>query len=232
MARQIINTGTAPNDGAGDSLRVAAIKINENFDELYVHKNTLSTVATSGSYLDLINQPAIPADISDLTDTTGLLLTTIDQDYTVNQANTYSLGSAGLQLLNVYTTGVRSVGSPITIETDQQLQLVGQNGITITSQTDSLQITSADIQVTGPVTTSGAMTVGTNLTVNGHTVVDTAQVVGALTVDSVNVQSNLTVNGSINVAGSLPGFLSIVDLKALVAASIDFTDFQSRIAAL
>ena len=35
MTRQIINTGTQANDGTGDTLRVAATKINENFAELY-----------------------------------------------------------------------------------------------------------------------------------------------------------------------------------------------------
>lgn len=35
MARKIINTGSSPNDGTGDSLRTAAEKINENFSELY-----------------------------------------------------------------------------------------------------------------------------------------------------------------------------------------------------
>jgi len=35
MAKQIINTGNAPNDGSGDGLRTAGGKINENFSEVY-----------------------------------------------------------------------------------------------------------------------------------------------------------------------------------------------------
>jgi len=35
MAKQIINTGNAPNDGSGDGLRTAGGKINQNFNELY-----------------------------------------------------------------------------------------------------------------------------------------------------------------------------------------------------
>ena len=35
MAKQTLNRGTTANDGTGDSLRVAAQKINENFTELY-----------------------------------------------------------------------------------------------------------------------------------------------------------------------------------------------------
>jgi hypothetical protein len=36
MARQTLNRGTVANDGTGDTLRVAAQKINENFEELYL----------------------------------------------------------------------------------------------------------------------------------------------------------------------------------------------------
>lgn len=35
MAKQTINVGTGPNTGAGDALRDALIKVNENFDEVY-----------------------------------------------------------------------------------------------------------------------------------------------------------------------------------------------------
>ncbi len=35
MAREIINVGNAPNDGTGDLLRDAFIKVNNNFGELY-----------------------------------------------------------------------------------------------------------------------------------------------------------------------------------------------------
>lgn len=55
MARQNINIGSAPNSRNGDPLRTAFTKTNQNFTELY------SAVGT------------IPADVSDLTDTEGLL---------------------------------------------------------------------------------------------------------------------------------------------------------------
>ena len=35
MARQGIYTGTSPNDGTGDSLLDGAVKINDNFSEVY-----------------------------------------------------------------------------------------------------------------------------------------------------------------------------------------------------
>ena len=37
MAKQGISTGSAPNDGTGDTLLAGAVKINDNFDELYTY---------------------------------------------------------------------------------------------------------------------------------------------------------------------------------------------------
>ena len=35
MAKQTINPGASANDGTGDQLRTAFIKVNDNFDEIY-----------------------------------------------------------------------------------------------------------------------------------------------------------------------------------------------------
>jgi hypothetical protein len=47
MTQKIINIGSAPNDGSGDSLRVAFNKVNSNFTELY----TTGAGASSGGYV-------------------------------------------------------------------------------------------------------------------------------------------------------------------------------------
>jgi hypothetical protein len=94
MPRQIINVGTGPNTKNGDPIRNAFVKVNANFAELYNELNNIeigavtwdsvtekpnfSTVATTGNYNDLTNTPTIPTDISQLTDTQGLLATTFD----------------------------------------------------------------------------------------------------------------------------------------------------------
>lgn len=62
MAKKILNTGTVANDKTGDSLRDAAIKINDNFQELYYYLGngthlTVATVATTGSYNSLLEKP-------------------------------------------------------------------------------------------------------------------------------------------------------------------------------
>jgi hypothetical protein len=98
MAKQTINTGTAPNTGTGDALRIAFTKANQNFAELYtavegIPTNTnqltngsgfITASALSGyaltsqipdvsNFITLGDIPPIPADVSDLTDMQGLL---------------------------------------------------------------------------------------------------------------------------------------------------------------
>lgn len=58
MARQVINIGSAPNDGTGDSIRSSFDKCNSNFEELYgksaagnnfdFNENTLVSTNTNG----------------------------------------------------------------------------------------------------------------------------------------------------------------------------------------
>lgn len=56
MSQQTINVGNVPNDGSGDTLRAAMIKVNANFAELYniptrlVNSNNTST-STSDHYV-------------------------------------------------------------------------------------------------------------------------------------------------------------------------------------
>ena len=49
MAQEIINVGTSPNDGTGDTLRGAFVKTDNNFTELYSGKENLSNKSTSTS---------------------------------------------------------------------------------------------------------------------------------------------------------------------------------------
>jgi len=49
MAKKIINVGIIENDKTGDKLRNAMIKINENFNELYLDNNSAGSSGTSGT---------------------------------------------------------------------------------------------------------------------------------------------------------------------------------------
>ncbi len=154
MAKQTINTGSGELAGDGESIRSALIKVNSNFDELYARAvntdaQTLALVGDtltisggnsvdlgqystfSGSYNDLTNKPAIPADISDLTDTTDLLgsgtgditfanstVSAGNEDEIVIQAkDTNNFATAKLNLEPVYGDVSLSAYSSETVET-------------------------------------------------------------------------------------------------------------------
>lgn len=55
MTIQVINIGTAPNDGTGDSLRIAFNKINQNFAELSSSNLTSSNIRISGNTISVVN---------------------------------------------------------------------------------------------------------------------------------------------------------------------------------
>ena len=50
MGKKVINRGISANDGSGDNLRAGALKINENFDEIYTALGDGSTLLT-GTYV-------------------------------------------------------------------------------------------------------------------------------------------------------------------------------------
>ena len=58
MAIEVINVGSAPNDGLGDPLRTAYIKCNTNFAELYSRVQTVvptTSVGTTGDFAGMIS---------------------------------------------------------------------------------------------------------------------------------------------------------------------------------
>lgn len=79
MAQQNINVGTNPNDGTGDSLRLALQKVNNNFNEIYsggaqrfIRVNASTTILPSwNGAIVIITAPGVvltvPADLPVIT---------------------------------------------------------------------------------------------------------------------------------------------------------------------
>lgn len=61
MAKQVIEIGVVPNDGTGDSVRVGAEKINDNFTELYDAINYADNATTSALSLATLNATYLTA---------------------------------------------------------------------------------------------------------------------------------------------------------------------------
>ena len=90
MAKQTINVGSGDQSGDGESIRSAFVKINENFDEIYNLSET--TIDLTENYNNEVNtridELQIPTDISDLTDSQGLLEPDLTGYATVDQIPT------------------------------------------------------------------------------------------------------------------------------------------------
>ena len=104
MPIQLINTGAASNDGTGDTLRQGAIKVNQNFTEIYntlgdgtgltpftgldtARYSDIAGIATNAVYFDnqlpsyyrnYLNLTNTPTALSQFTNDTGFLTKTVD----------------------------------------------------------------------------------------------------------------------------------------------------------
>ena len=80
MAKNVINRGSSPNDGTGDNLRTGALKVNQNFDEIYTaigdgtningtikiadDTSTVVTLSANGETLKVLGGTGITSTVS------------------------------------------------------------------------------------------------------------------------------------------------------------------------
>lgn len=98
MAKKVINVGTTANDDTGDSLRVAGVKINDNFTELY---NVLG--GESGAPLSIVSKILAGDGIAISAETGNVLVT--NKVATSNQLGGIKAGTG----ITIDETGVASV---------------------------------------------------------------------------------------------------------------------------
>ena len=59
MTKEVINVGVTPNDGSGDTLRDAFIKVNNNFDETYYNNRVTVTQENLNDTLGGVIDPTV-----------------------------------------------------------------------------------------------------------------------------------------------------------------------------
>lgn len=131
MAVQLINIGQIANDGTGDALREAMIKINANFEELDLRDDESTTASNVGAVGEGIFAQKIGYDLQfkKLVASTDITLTPTD-DTIIIAAN------GGLKTILVVTDS----GSKILEETDN-LNVIGSTDISTSLAGDNLSIT-------------------------------------------------------------------------------------------
>jgi hypothetical protein len=157
MAQQLVNIGTTPNDGTGDTLRDAFDKTNDNFTELYaLDAADLAYTPTSGSSL---SGTTVQAAISELESEKSPL---------AGNSSLITLGTVtagvwnGTAITGQYGgTGVNNSGKTITL--GGNLTTSGAYALTLTlSNTTSVTLPTSGTLVNTSVTTlSSLSTIGT-----------------------------------------------------------------------
>jgi hypothetical protein len=183
MAKLGINTGIVPDDGLGDSLLDGAVKINDNFDEIYTYfgdGTNLTFTTFSGDYGDLSNTPV---NLSDFSNDVGFITSFIDTDtnyWTQTSAGIHTLSNVGIGTTNptenltvfgdARVTGILTIGTAsITLDGSSNIITVG-SGVTIDGSTGIIEATSLVIEgttFTGAAVTS--ITAGTGISVDQST---------------------------------------------------------------
>ena len=217
MARQIIDIGTSANKGDGDPLRTAFDKINDNFSELYSANGDAQGAASN----------ILP-----------------DADAT------YDLGSTNKQWADLHVSDfIYLNGTRLEVDVDGNLLIGGQEPKNITdiqgsvfADDSTLLVDAVNGNIVGPVKTTDVQTLylrnnpddaGPDLLIYADSQVNIQYAAGDILLG--NATGTTTVHGTLDVTNTTfsgEPWISLADLKTVVAASIDFNDFQTRIAAL
>ena len=177
MAYQSIGLGTAADDGTGDSLRIGADKVNDNFVEIYTLLGT-GTALTSGisstATVVTLTAPTISGVVGGTqTSATITTLTTTTVTGTTLNAGTLALaagsitdssGAISFGNENLTTTGTLTVGNI----TSSGASIVLEGSTTDAYET-TLTVTdpTADRTITFPNVTGNVVTTGDSNTVTG-----------------------------------------------------------------
>lgn len=205
MALQTINIGTLANDGTGDDLREAFIKVNQNFDDLDLRSPESTTVNNLGNTGEGVYAQTVGAQIQlkKLVSGSNVTLTSSTTGITIN-------ATGGLQQLNV----VSDSGST-QLADGQTLNIFGGAGASTTLSGNVLTINS-----TAEVQSDITPELGGNLDAGGNDI------------SNVNTLTASNINGPLT--GNVQGLVYGVDIRNIEpnTAGFDFGQLSNDIRGL
>ena len=157
MARQGISTGTIPNDGTGDTLLSGAVKINENFSEVY----GLIGDGTN-PYVGIVTQIVAGSNVSISTSYGSVTITSTGGGSSAGVAGTWAVNSTGISTNKNVGIGTTTASSALTVSGDASISGVSTLGVTSTTSLKAQQL-----NVSGFSTFSNVVLDGTTTLVNG-----------------------------------------------------------------
>ena len=205
MALQTINIGTLANDGTGDDLREACIKVNQNFDDLDLRSPESTTVTNLGNAGEGVFAQKVGSQLQlkKLVQGSNVTLTSSTTGITIN-------ATGGLQQLNV----VSDVGS-MQLADGQTLNIQGGAGANTTISGNILTINS-----TADVVSDTTPQLGGNLDAQGNDI------------SNVNTLTASNFNGALT--GNVTGLVHGVDIRNIEpnTAGFDFGSLSNDIRGL
>lgn len=205
MALQTINIGTLANDGTGDDLREAFIKVNQNFDDLDLRSPESTTVNNLGNTGEGVYAQTVGAQIQlkKLVSGSNVTLTSSTTGITIN-------ATGGLQQLNV----VSDSGST-QLADGQTLNIFGGAGASTTLSGNVLTINS-----TAEVKSDTTPELGGSLDAGGNDI------------SNVNTLTASNINGPLT--GNVQGLVYGVDIRNIEpnTSGFDFGQLSNDIRGL
>ena len=214
MSQELINVGEAPNDGAGDPLRVAFIKTNNNFSTLFA-TGGITGIANGTSNLQIPTaNGAIRMAVANVANV--VVVTSGGMNVTGNTAvtGTATLGNAAISGTVVANGTIQSLGAVTAVTVTASGNLVGGNLNIIN------QVRTSDLLVTGNI-------INAELNVTGNLVANKLTSLGGITAAGFNTANgeisatgaNLTISGFSAVNGNITGTGSLLSITGFSANS-------------
>ena len=223
MAQQTLNIGTNANDGTGDNLRAAMIKVNENFTEVYTSPGfDLTTIQVTGNEIsavrsndDLVFKPSGTGAVS-------FPAIRIDDNNIVGTRSNDDINLLPSGTGSVVFGAIKIKGTSLSAEDSTSINI-----------NDGL-IVDGTLNVAGASTLSGATTLGSTLDVpSGLTTLSTLNVtgstglVGPLSIDNLTFDDNIIGSSSNADIILTPGGTGSVVLPAVTIDDNNITGTSS-----
>ena len=165
MAKQIINVGARNNDGTGDSLRVGATKVNDNFSEIYNllgDGESLSVVSriNAGQGLTVSNSTGVVLITGTIASNNNLGMIKIGENLTISQDGTLSAQQTTYTLPTASSTvlGGVKVGTGLSIN----------QGVLSANSPTPYTLPIATSSIRGGVKVGANLSVTADGTISGH----------------------------------------------------------------
>ena len=218
MAQEVINIGITAGDGTGDTIRGAGIKINNNFDELYLRPSVASdidviqnNISTTASNADIVIKPSGTGNV-------------VFPGITIEDNNIKSTGAnEDLKFVpsgsgSVVIDGVGFSGTSI-VGTDSSIININDNLVvdgTLNADTPTFS---------SPVTVNSTLDVTSTTTLSTLTVSGASSFVGTTTIDNLTFNDNIISTSSNADLNLTPGGTGVVNVSNLtIDSSINLTD--------